>query len=61
MTKISQKFVLQKAQSLIDRYGRKALDVAKQKADEANIGKYPSDKDFALAILTKVEELTGKK
>ena len=61
MTSISKKFVLQKAQSLIDRYGQRAIEIAKQKANEATIGKYPSPKDSALTILTKVEELSNKR
>ncbi len=52
--------VLALAERLIKRYGKNAIEMASQKADEAQLGEFPSEKDIALHVLTQVEILLDK-
>lgn len=49
--------ILEKANRLIERYGDEAIAKAREEASSAPVGAFPSDKDIAMRVLTKVEEL----
>lgn len=54
---IDQNEILKTAKQLIERYGHEAVRVAEERANSTVIGEFPSEKDIALTVLTKVEEL----
>lgn len=51
--------IAQMAEQLIARYGIDAIRIAKARADEAVFDEFPSEKDIAFHVLTKVERLLG--
>ena len=56
--KIDQTLINDMAHELIRRYGDRAVAIAKERADKAKSGRFPSDRDIALLVLTKTENLT---
>ncbi len=54
-----EKQILEKAKILIKRYGNDAVESARKEAEKAPMGAFPSDKDIAMRVLTKVEELVS--
>ncbi|MHA1540043.1 MAG: hypothetical protein ACTSXQ_06180 [Alphaproteobacteria bacterium] len=51
------KMIKGRAKTLIARYGKEAVKYAQDQAEKAPMGAFPSEKDIALRVLTKVEEL----
>ena len=55
-SKVDETIIIDMAQELINRHGDKAIDIAQKRAEQAKSGRFPSDKDIAMLILTKVKE-----
>ena len=56
--KVDETLIADMAKELVRRYGARAVDIAKERAQKAQTGKFPSDKNIAMMVLTKVEDLT---
>ena len=55
---VNMQLVNDMAEELVKRYGDEAVKVAKERAATAKTGRFPSDRDIALLVLTAVEKLT---
>lgn len=49
-----------KAQELVKKHGRKAIEIAQRKVNNFPKDTHSREKDFALMLLTEVENLTEK-
>ncbi len=59
INKINPNDIVTMAERLIHRYGKQALEIARERVDEAEFGVFPSEKDIAFHVLTQVEHLLG--